>query len=391
MKKRVLQAATATAMATMIALTSSLSLAASGVELPKTIAMTAYGTGSTGYTQMVSIGNLLRNEYGTSVRILPGENDVSRMTPLRLGRVPLCACGIASYFASEGVLMFASRTWGPQPLRVITTSTASFGLGLAVAGDIGVKTPADLKGKRVAYLRGDDAINIGTEAFLAFGGLTWDDVERVTYPGYGAAFQGIIANQVDATYGSTTAPNAQQLAASPRGIVWPAVAPDDNAGWKRLNEVAPFFQRHEATAVAGEDYGPDHPWIGATYPYPIVLGTDKLDDKLAYNLIKVFTEDQDKYKDAAPGNEGYAQSQQNMEWIIPFHSAVVQYYKDTGVWTDAMQAHQDKLIERQQVLADAWKTYEGGDAPSDDAAFQKGWMKARASALKAHDMAVVFN
>jgi len=379
------------AAATAITLTSSLSLAASDVELPKTIAMTAYGTGSTGYTQMVSIGNLLRNEYGTSVRILPGENDVSRMTPLRLGRVPLCACGIASYFASEGVLMFASRTWGPQPLRVITTSTASFGLGPAVAGDIGVKTPADLKGKRVAYVRGDDAINIGMEAFLAFGGLGWDDVEKITYPGYSAAFQGIVANQVDATYGSTTAPSAQQLAASPRGIVWPAVDPEDKAGWKRLNEVAPFFQPHEATAVAGDDYGPDHPWVGATYPYPIVLGTDKLEDKLAYNLVKVFTEDQDKYKDAAPGNEGYAQSQQNMEWIVPFHAGVVQYYKDVGIWTAAMQTHQNELIKRQQVLADAWKTYIADDAPSDAAAFQTGWMKARAGALEANNLPIVFN
>src|SRR5690606_4567993 len=134
--------------------------------LPKTIAMTAYGTGSAGYTQMVSIGNLLQNEYGVSVRILPGENDVSRMTPLRTGRVPMCACGIASYYGFEGVLMFAGKEWGPQPIRVIATSTASFGLGVAVAGDLDVKTPADLKGKRVSYVRGDDALNIGTEAFL---------------------------------------------------------------------------------------------------------------------------------------------------------------------------------------------------------------------------------
>jgi len=47
------------------------------------------------------------------------------------------------------VLMFAHSDWGPQPLRVLTTSIASFGLSLAVAGDLDVKTPADLKGKRI--------------------------------------------------------------------------------------------------------------------------------------------------------------------------------------------------------------------------------------------------
>ncbi len=89
------------------------------------------------------------------MRILPGDNDVSRMTPLKQGRVDLCACGIASYYGAEGVMMFADRDWGPQPLRVITTSTASFGLSLAVAGDLDVETPADLAGKRIAYIRGD--------------------------------------------------------------------------------------------------------------------------------------------------------------------------------------------------------------------------------------------
>lgn len=106
------------------------------------------------------------------------------------------------------MLLFADPDWGPQPIRLISTSTASFGLGVAVAGDIDVKTPADLKGKRVAYIRGDDALNIGTEAFLAFGDLTWDDVERVEFPGYGRSFEGIVANQADAAFTMSVAPPA---------------------------------------------------------------------------------------------------------------------------------------------------------------------------------------
>lgn len=364
---------------------------ADNVDLPGTLAMTAYGTGSAGYTQMVSIGNLLQNEYGTSVRILPGENDVSRMTPLRMGRVPLCACGIASYYGSEGVLLFADPQWGPQPLRLISTSTASFGLGVAVAGDIGVKTPADLKGKRVAYIRGDDALNIGTEAFLAFGGLTWDDVERVEFPGYGRSFEGIVANQVDAAFTMSVAPPAQQLAASPRGIVWPELDPANKEGWQRLQTVAPYFQPHNATSAAGENYGKDNPWVGASYPYPILVGNESLDDKTASSLIRVLIEDIDKYKDAAPGNAGYALENQNMQWVIPYHKAVVAYYKEIGHWTDAMQQHQDQLLKRQEILATTWKAYMDSD-PSDDAEeFRSGWMTARAKALEAAGMKPVFH
>lgn len=363
-------------------------LSAEGVDLPNTLGMTAYGTSSAGYAQMVSIGNLLQNEYGVSLRILPGENDVSRMTPLKTDRVPVCACGIAAYYGAEGVLMFAGENWGPQPIRVITTSIASFGLSIAVAGDIGVETPYDLKGKRISWIRGDDALNLGTEAMLAFGDLTWDDVERVEFPGYGRAFEGIIANQTDTAFTVSVAGGPQQLAASPRGITWLTLDPEDKEGWQRLNDVAPYFQPHKVTSGAG--ISKDDPWIGSSYPYPIVVANADTDDTLVKSLVKVFTEDYDKYKDAAPGNAGYALENQNMQWVVPFHNAVVEYYKEIGHWTDEMQAHQDMLVKRQQILLDTWDEYTAGDTPSDEDAFKAGWMEARATALEEAGMNPVF-
>lgn len=352
---------------------------ASEIELPGTMAWTAYGTNSSGYAQAVAIGNMLQNQYDTSVRVLPGDNDVSRMTPLKQGRVDLCACGIASYYGAEGVLMFADRDWGPQPIRVITTSTASFGLSLAVAGDLGVETPADLAGKRIAYIRGDDALNKGTEAYLAFGGLTWDDVERVDYPGYARSFDGIIAGDVDASFTTTVTPPAQQLASSPRGISWPELDPGDAEGWERMLAVAPYFQPHEVTAGAG-GVSADNPVPSASYPYPIVVANHDLDDKVAYGLIKALQENYEEYKDAAPGAVGYAFEHQDLTWVLPFHDAVVEYYKEIGEWTEDMQAHQDSLVERQKLLLETWNAFLEA-APSAEDEFRDAWMEARATAL----------
>ncbi|WP_328185953.1 TAXI family TRAP transporter solute-binding subunit [Marinobacter sp. OP 3.4] len=371
-----------------LAATPALAFSAEGVDLPNTLGMTAYGTSSAGYSQMVSIGNLLQNEYGVSLRILPGDNDVSRMTPLKMGRVPLCACGIAAFYGAEGVLLFADENWGPQPIRVVTTSIASFGLSIAVAGDIGVETPYDLKGKRVSYIRGDDALNLGTEAMLAFGDLDWDDVERVEFPGYGRSFEGIIADQSDTAFTVSVAGGPQQLAASPRGITWLTLDPEDKEGWARLKEVAPYFQPHKVTSGAG--ISEDDPWIGSSYPYPIVVANADTDDTLVKSMVKVFTEDYDKYKDAAPGNEGYALESQNMQWVIPFHDAVVDYYKEIGHWTDEMQAHQDRLVKRQQILLDTWDSFTAGDTPDDEDAFRSAWMEARAAALEEAGMNPIF-
>lgn len=362
---------------------------ADDIELPRSIAMTAYGTGSAGYTQMAALGNHLQNNYGTSVRILPGENDVARMTPLKTGRVPLCSCGIASYYGAEGVFMFSGPDWGPQDIRVIATSQANFGLGLAVAGDIDVETPADLEGKRIAYIRGDDALNVGTEAFLAFGGLTWDDVERVEFPGYGRSFEGIIGNQADAAFTMTVAPPAQQLAASPRGITWPHLDPDDSEAWERFQEVAPYFQPHHVTVAAG-GHDADNPWIGASYPYPILVANRDADEGMVRNLLRVLIEDNDQYKDAAPGLAGWSLDNQNMQWVIPFHEAAVEYYKETGHWTDDMQEHQDMLVERHRTIRIAWGNYVSEDPPRDEDEFKQGWMEARAAALEDIGMDPIF-
>jgi hypothetical protein len=117
----------------------------------------------------------------------------------------------------------------------------------------------------------------------------------VEFPGYGRSFEGIVANQADAAFTMSVAPPAQQMAASPRGIVWPELDPGNKEGWERLNAVAPYFQPHKVTSAAGENYGKDSPWIGATYPYPILVGNKSLDDKTASSLVRVLIEDHDKY------------------------------------------------------------------------------------------------
>ena len=86
-------------------------------------------------------------------------------------------------------------------------------------------------------------------------------------------------------------------------------------------------------------------------------------------------------EDASPGAEGWALDRQVMDWVIPFHEGAIRYYKEVGKWTPAEQKHQEGLLARDGVLQAAWKHYADG-ASSDDKAFEKGWMKARADGLQ---------
>ena len=109
-------------------------------ELPRQMAWTAYNLGTTGYNQAVAIGAMLRDRYNITLRVIPGQNDVSRLLPLDTGRVQFSANGVATYFAQEGMFQFADPQWGPKPLRMLMSSNGLSNQAVAVAADTGVTT-----------------------------------------------------------------------------------------------------------------------------------------------------------------------------------------------------------------------------------------------------------
>ncbi len=344
---------------------------------PRTMSWSAYNLGTTGYNQAVAIGKALKDNYDVNLRVLPGKNDVSRLLPLQRGRVQFSANGVATYFGQEGVFQFAGKTWGPMPLRMVMASHGESNQALGVADDLGIKTYADLRGKRVPYVRGAPALNVTTEAFLACGGLTWDDVERVDFPGYSAMWTGVVNGQVDAAYATTVSGPTRKLEASPRGIFWPPAPHDDEGCWERMGAVVPFMQKHVATR--GAAISVDNPHEGATYPYPMLITLADQDEQLVFDLARAIDVHYDDYKNADPGSIGWAMDRQNFQWVVPFHEGSVRYFQSIGVWSDEAQAHNQRLIERQDVLARAWQAHKADD-PDD---FSEVWMSRRAEALTA--------
>src|SRR5690349_15616000 len=108
------------------------------VKLPPTLTFTAYDTGTAGFNIAVAVGKMMKDKYGTDVRVLPAGNDVARLAPLRAGRAVASAMGSGTYFAQEGVFEFGAREWGPQALRVLLSSVDCNAGSLGVARDTGV-------------------------------------------------------------------------------------------------------------------------------------------------------------------------------------------------------------------------------------------------------------
>ena len=92
------------------------------VKLPPTMTFTAIDTGTAGFNIAVAVGKMMKDKYGTDLRVLPAGNDVARLSPLRAGRAQSPAMGSGSYFAQEGVFEFGAREWGPQALQLVLST-----------------------------------------------------------------------------------------------------------------------------------------------------------------------------------------------------------------------------------------------------------------------------
>ena len=352
---------------------------AQDVKLPPTMTFTAYDTGTAGFNITVGVGKMMKDKYGTDVRVLPAGNDVARLAPLRAGRAVASAMGSGTYFAQEGVFEFGVKEWGPQPLQLVLSSVDCNAASLGVARDTGVTEIKQLRGKRVGFVVGSPALNQNSLAILAFGDLKQSDVKVVEFASYGAMWKGMVNNDVDAAFATTITGPAKEVETSPRGIIWPPLPHNDKAGWERVQKVGSFFFPHVATCGAG--ISKDKPIELGNYPYPIFVVYGQLPADQVYAVTKAMITGYDGYKDAAPGAGGLAADRQTKNWAVPVHPGAVKALKEAGQWSDQQEAHNNKLFKRQEVLVAAWAGYTKGNPPSDDKAFLDGWMKARAAAL----------
>jgi TRAP transporter TAXI family solute receptor len=366
----------------LIGLVVGLSGVAGAKGLPKQFAWTAYGTTSSGYAVSVAIGNAL-SEEGYKLRVIPAKNDISRMTPLKVGRVQFSAMGVGSYLAQEGVLDFGAPRWGPQPVRLVMMSWADVNVAVvATAKDANIRSSSDMRGKKIAFVKGGPALNQNMTAWLAHGGLGWNDVKKVEVGGWKASIQGIIDGNIDAAIASTNSSMLHQVAGSPRGLHFFPAPHSDKAAWKRLNTHAPWFAPH--TATAGVGLTKTNTLEGASYGYPILITYDRQDSDAVYDLVKLLHTKFDSYKKAHSSGPGWAMEKQAFSWIIPYDEGSVRYFKEIGVWNSKHEANNQQLLKRQGVLQAAWKaTKRKKSGGSDYLAF---WLKERASALRAAGM-----
>lgn len=327
-------------------------VAAADVKLPRSMVWSAYDLGSSGYAEASGIANALQKKYPTRIRIVPAGTSIGRLLPMATGKVKYGYLANEVYFAAEGTFDFADQSWGPQDLRIVLGRPA--GVGFAVAKDTGVKTIADLKGKRIGFVKGNPSVNVKNEGYLAFGGLTIKDIVPVWFGSYSAMKDAVLANQLDAFGSVPTSSNMRQIEASPRGLIWPPFEPDNKKGWAAMQKIISFVAPSKETKGAG--LSEKHPvWlVGYRYPMITTYATTSVDE--VYNLVKAIDESYELYNKTTASSKNWEVKRSILPPAdAPWHDGAIKYAKEKGYWTDEAQAWHDKRLARLKKVRELWE------------------------------------
>ncbi len=315
---------------------------------PKLLSCTTYSVGSTGYATSMGLMEAIKKNEGIKVKVVPAGTDKSKILPLKKGMMQLSLfTGAGQYYALMGLGDFNKKGWGPQPLRLIFACPQGSIAGMMVRKDSGIKTLADLKGKKVALIPASPACKALHAGYLAFAGLNWVDVKIVPVSSWGAAWKSVIDGSADTAHCLVASSKAVELAASPHGIHWLPASPGDKQGWARLNKFCPYLRPYKATKGAG--VSKEKPAQIAAYYYGLISYPD-LDEEVVYKLTKGIWNGYEIYSPMHPSlklwtREGALETDR---FLSPYHSGAVKFFKEAGVWTKKHEERQAELLKQEK-------------------------------------------
>lgn len=320
--------------------------------LADTMVFMCHSTGSGNIIATV-LSDALQKKNATRIRVTPASNGVGLVLPLKTGRADYTFAANELFFAAEAGYEFGTREWGgPQDLRLVLAPPKA--LGMASAKDANIFKPADLKGKRLGYVKGSPSVNVKMDAYLAFAGLSRGDVEVVWLSNSARGSKdALINNQVDAVTYTTNSPAMKEVEMSPRGLRWVEFDPQDKAGWARLQAIMPAITpRHD---TEGEAMSVNNPVNIMGWKYPQVACYASRDPDQVYAFIKALDESYSIYKDAHPDMKNLNITLAGKTPAdVPFHDGAIRYLKEKKIWTAADEEWQEKRIARIKTVENAW-------------------------------------
>lgn len=327
--------------------------------LPRQLVWSTYGTGTSTYADVAAVANAITTDLGTPMRVITSDTAIGRLAPLREGPAQFARTGDEYIFSFEGDEDFTTERWGPQDVRVAWAPVAPH--GLMVRDDSDIETFEDLRGSNFPHVTANPSVNNKLEAFLAYGGLTTDDVNLIEVS-YGDQPGALQSGQLDVLFQQVYGSSLYELEAA-FDVRWLSMDDDSPEAVERLLDVAPSVEIGEFGGAPGQEEGETD--LAMSYAVPVVTYADT-DADTVYRTIRAIV---DTY-------EGYAETTATTpEWSVeevlrapkqvPFHEGLVQFLEEEGLWTEEAERLNEELLARGEALRELWPQALEADDPRD--------------------------
>jgi TRAP transporter TAXI family solute receptor len=228
-----------------------------------------------------------------------------------------------SYFAIKGEGTLAK----PHEVRAVATLAPNVGIFVTTKSS-GIKTIADLKGKRVVLGPAGAGFDYFLKPLLKAHGVTYEDMD-VLDGNFITAGDMIADGKADAAFmgGAIPIPAVTQLCGS-QDVVFiklDADAPD------KLKEY-PFYFTVPVKAGVYDDLKEDI--VGINVGNMHLITHANVSDDLVYNLTKVMFENREKVAEKHPAGKALNPKNAIRDTGTPFHPGAIKFYKEAGIWPD---------------------------------------------------------
>lgn len=328
--------------------------------LPEQTVWSTHPVGTGSYNDVAAIANAFTNDYGLQVRLLSAGTGIGRIGPIITGTAQLGRSSVEYYYAFEAEDEYCNETWGPQPMRLLWPAGGNY--GILVRTDSGIETVEDLAGKRVPNVTGNPAVNRNIEALLAYGGLTYDDVNLIGIA-YSEQAEAMKTGHLDVMFENPTGTAVQELA-SEYPVTWLDFGEEDEWRFEKWPEIVPMATTSRYSGGAGMD--DDEVITNMEYSIPFVSIEDA-DENMIYAFVKLLHESYDSYSNTTLNTPEFHVDELLLDPLVtPFHPGAIRYLEEINIWTPDLQRRQDALLARETAMVNAWPQFWEANGNADD-------------------------
>jgi TRAP transporter TAXI family solute receptor len=293
-----------------------------GAALAQTYGLATMQPGTLAHTTGAAIAKVLKEKGGLNTLVQTTAGETVLIPMVARGEIDL---GIANLAEVQAAMEGGGPTTVQPELRLIGALHPLWTM-FWVRKDSGMKTNADLRGKRVALgYSAMRTVDMLVQAQLALGGLTVKDVKPVLVPNVIRGADDFMAGAVDTLYFAIGAPKVREADATVGGTV----ALDAGATPEQLAASRKFFPYGYLSQI-----GPSPMFIGVTHPIKsytldyMLFTNAKTKDEVVYKMVDTLVKNKAELAAIAPHLRTFDPARLYKKFNMAYHPGALKYFAE---------------------------------------------------------------